>query len=85
MGYGSYMRSPKDLAEVIVNMGYRDLLEVADEIRDMNAGENEGLRDINTKYGVADTLFDWAEAVMEEVAAADEAAKVAKMAAAKAA
>lgn len=81
MGYGSYMRSPKDLAEVIVNLGYRDLLETADELRDMNAGENEGLRDMSTKYGMADTLYDWAEAVMEEVQDAAEAAKAAKAAA----
>lgn len=81
MGYGSYMRSRKDLAEVIVNLGYRDLLDIADALRDMNAGENEGLRDMDTKYGVADTLFDWAEAVMEEAEAAAEAAKIAKAAA----
>lgn len=80
MGYGSYMRSPKDFAEVIVNMGYGDLLDVADEIRDMNAGENEGLRDMSTKYGMADTLYDWAEATMEEVRAAEIAAKAAKAA-----
>jgi hypothetical protein len=81
MGYGSYMRSPKDLAEVIVNLGYRDLLEIADDLRDMNAGENEGLRDMTTKYGMADTLYDWAESTMEEVAAAAEAAKATKAAA----
>jgi hypothetical protein len=57
---------PKALALVIVGMNYGTLLEVADQLRDMNAGENLGLRDMTKKHGLADTLFDWAEALIEE-------------------
>lgn len=68
-----WIKTQLELAEVIMSMRYGDLLDVADQLRDMNAGENEGLRDMKSKYGLADTLFDWAEAMVEEAEA--EAAK----------
>lgn len=75
MVYGYGLQPPKALAEVITQMSYGDLLEVAKELHEMNAGENAGLRDMTNKYGMADTLFDWAEAVLEEVRAAEAQAK----------
>lgn len=75
MAYGYGLQSPKDLADVITKMSYGDLLEVAKELHEMNAGENVGLRDMDSKYGMADTLYDWAEAVVEEAAAAAAEAK----------
>ena len=75
MAYGYGLQTPKALAEVITQMSYGDLLQIADELVDMNAGENEGLRDMTKKYGMADTLFDWAEALMEEAKAEEAAAK----------
>lgn len=78
-------KTPRELAEIIVSMSYGDLLSVADELHDMNAGDNEGLRDMKSKYGMAGTLFDWAEATVEECDAADEAARQARLAQPKAA
>lgn len=62
-------------------MSYGDLLDIADQLVDMNAGENEGLRDMTKKYGMADTLYDWAEALMEEVRDAEAKSKAATKAA----
>ena len=67
MVYGYGLQPPKALAEVLQQMSYGDLLDVAEALCDMNAGENEGLRDMKTKYGWADTLFDWSEATLEEI------------------
>lgn len=74
------IKDREELAEVISCMTYGELLAVADELHDMNAGENEGLRS-KDKYGMAGTLFDWAEAVMEEKAEREETAKKPKAAA----
>lgn len=82
MGYGYGLQPPKSLAEVITQMSYGDLLHVADELYEMNAGENADLRS-KDKYGMADTLYDWAEAIMEEVREAEAEAK-AKLATIKA-
>jgi len=73
----------KALAEVITGMNYGTLLEIAEALRDMNAGENEGLRDMSSSYGLAGTLFDWAEAVIEEAEAEEENARKARFAATK--
>jgi hypothetical protein len=78
----TWIKTPLELAETISAMRYGDLLEVAKALYEMNADDNAGLRDMNSKYGMADTLFDWAEATVEE---AEEEAKTAKMASAKAA
>jgi hypothetical protein len=75
MGYGYGLQPPKALADVIMQMSYGDLLEVARELYEMNAGENTGLRNMDSKYGMADTLFDWADAVIEEVNEAELQAK----------
>jgi hypothetical protein len=77
--------TPKALAEVITQMNYGTLLEVADALHDMNAGENEGLRDMTNKYGLAGTLFDWAEATIEEANLGEENARKARLATTKAA
>lgn len=77
----AYTNSPLDLAKTLAGMSYSDLLQVARELVDMNRDE-DCKRDVGTNHGMADTLADWAEAVVEEE---DERAKVAKMAAAKAA
>ena len=71
-----WISTPAELAKTISCMSYVDLLDVARELYEMNAGENVGLRDMNTKYGMADTLADWAEATVEE---AEEQAKVTKL------
>jgi hypothetical protein len=73
-------KTPRELAEIIVSMSYGDLLSVATMLHDMNADENEGLRDMKSKYGMAETLFDWAEATVEECEAADEEARKARLA-----
>jgi len=76
----TWIRSRKELAETLSTMTYSDLLEVAKQIYEMNAGDNAGLRDMNSKYGVADTLADWAEATLEEVEAEEAEAKAKKAA-----
>lgn len=80
----SWIKDREELAEVISCMTYGELLSVAHELHEMNAGENEGLRS-KDRYGMAGTLFDWAEAVMEEKAAREETEKRAKAAQIKAA
>lgn len=77
MAYG--IQDPLDLARILVNMSYGGLTKVAAEFVSMN--EN-GERDIKTTVGMAETLFDWAEAKVWE---AEEADKERKAAAAKAA
>jgi hypothetical protein len=56
---------PKALAEIIVGMNYGDLMKVAESLHGMNANDNAGLRDMTNATGMASTLFDWAEAVIE--------------------
>lgn len=77
----NWIKDREALAEVITCMSYGELLDVASELHDMNAGENEDLR-TKDKYGMASTLFDWAEVLMEEKESREEAAKKAKGAAA---
>lgn len=74
----TWMKTPLELAETIASMRYGDLLDVANQLFEMNAGENIGLRDMTGKYGMADTLFDWAEAIVEEAEAEAEKAKATK-------
>jgi len=76
MSYSYGLQPPKSLAEVITQMSYGDLLEVAQELYEMNAGENAGLRDMNSKYGLADTLYDWASALVEEAQEAERMARI---------
>lgn len=61
MAYG--IQDPIDLARVIVGMSYGSLTKVAGSLVDMNS---DGLRDVKTVVGMAETLFDWAEYVVEE-------------------
>lgn len=77
MAYG--IQDPIDLARVIAGMSYGGLMDVARQFVEMNA---EGERDLKTQHGMASTLFDWAEATVEE---ADEEARIAKLATTKAA
>ncbi len=60
------MSTRKKLAEVILEMSYRELTGVAEELYKMNAGDNKNLRNMGNKYGMAETLFDWADATAEE-------------------
>jgi hypothetical protein len=77
----AYVNSPLDLAKTIAGMSYSGLRAVASELVAMNVDADAG-RDVGTDHGMADTLSDWAEAQVE---AAEEEAKVAKLAAGKAA
>jgi hypothetical protein len=70
MAYG--IQEPIDLARIIVGMSYGGLTKVANYLVEMNAN---GERDVKTVVGMAETLFDWAEASVEE---ADEAARAVK-------
>jgi hypothetical protein len=72
MAYG--IQDPIDLARVIFGMSYGGLVDVARQLVEMN---QEGERDIKTDNGMASTLYDWAEAQVEE---ADEEARQAKLA-----
>lgn len=56
----------KDLAKILATMPYGVLLEVAQELHEMNADDNAGLRDMTSKYGMAETLYDWAEATASD-------------------
>lgn len=77
----AYVNTPLDLAKTLTEMSYSGLLDVARELVDMNL-DKDAARDVATAHGMADTLADWAESQVED---AEEQAKVAKMAAAKAA
>jgi hypothetical protein len=57
----------KDIAKLIVALSYRDLKIMAAELHEMNNGENKNLRDMTVDDGMASTLYDWADATMEEV------------------
>lgn len=70
MAYG--IQEPIDLARIIINMSYGGLTKVAGTLVEMNENAE---RDVKTDRGMADTLFDWAESVVEE---ADEMAREAK-------
>jgi hypothetical protein len=52
-----------ELARILSTMPYGVLLGVARELYEMNADDNAGLRDMTSKYGMAETLYDWAESV----------------------
>jgi hypothetical protein len=78
----AYVNTPVELAKTIAGMSYAGLMEVARELVDMNSTEADSGRDVGTCHGMADTLADWAEAQVEE---AEEEARVAKLASAKAA
>ena len=56
----------KDLAKILATMPYGELVQVAAELHGMNADENVGLRDMTNKYGMAETLYDWAEATVSD-------------------
>jgi len=60
MAYG--IQDPDDLASIITQMSYGGLCEVADALVQMNANAE---RDVKTIHGMADTLFDWAQATCE--------------------
>lgn len=54
-----------DLAEVIVAMPFGRLMQVAHELVSMVAEANEetpGIRNLDTPLGMAEMLYDWAEA-----------------------
>lgn len=54
----------KDLAKILATMPYGVLVGVAQELHEMNADDNVGMRDMTNKYGMAETLYDWAEATV---------------------
>jgi hypothetical protein len=78
----AYVNTPVELAKTITGMSYAGLMEVARELVEMNTPEADSGRDVGTPHGMADTLANWAEGVVEE---AEEEARVAKLASAKAA
>lgn len=61
MAYG--IQEPLDLARLLTTMSFGGLMEVARQLVDMN---KEGERDVKTDVGMAATLYDWAEAQVEE-------------------
>jgi hypothetical protein len=75
MAYG--IQDPTDLARVIAGMSYGGLMDVARQLVAMNA---EGERDPKTQHGMAETLFDWAEATVEEAEIEAERAREAEAA-----
>lgn len=76
MAYG--IQTPLDLARLITQMSFGGLSEVADALVQMNS---QGERDVKTVTGMASTLWDWAEAVVEEdEAEARERARIQKAA-----
>lgn len=77
----AYVNTPTELAKTIAGMSYTGLMEVAHALVEMNKPETGCARDVGTKHGMADTLADWAEAVVEEAEEQERAAKAAKLAA----
>jgi hypothetical protein len=73
MAYG--IQEPIDLARIIVAMSYGGLTRVADSLVKMNAPDSGMDRDVKTVVGMAETLFDWAESVVEEAYSEARAAK----------
>lgn len=73
MAYG--IQEPIDLAKIIINMSYGGLTKVAGQFVEMNTN---GERDLKTDRGMADTLFDWAESIVEEAEELEREAKAAK-------
>ena len=53
-----------DLAKVLVSMTFGDLMQVSFELIDMNQDRSVD-RKANTPVGLAQTLYDWAEAQEE--------------------
>lgn len=76
----AYVNTPVELAKCIDGMSYQGLMRVARELVDMNKPENGACRDVGTPQGVAETLADWAEAVVEEAEEEAARAKAAKAA-----
>jgi hypothetical protein len=70
----TWIKTTLELAETITAMRYGDLLDVARQLVEMNA---EGERDTKTNNGMADTLYDWAEAMVEEAVIEAKAVKAA--------
>lgn len=68
----TWIKTKIELAETITSMRYGDLLDVARQFVQMNENDE---RDVKTDNGMAGTLYDWAEAVVEEAAIEAEAAK----------
>lgn len=75
MAYG--IQDPIDLARVIKGMSFGDLMEVSRYLVEMN---KEGERDVKTQVGMASTLYDWAEAIVEEAEEQAEQERQAKAA-----
>jgi hypothetical protein len=59
------LKDRSDLAEVLRTMTFGDLVEVARELVGMNADDPECNRHPETPIGMAQTLYDWAEAEEE--------------------
>ncbi len=77
----AYVNTPTELAKTIVGMSYAGLMDVARQLVDMNKPETGCARDLTTDHGMADTLSDWAGAVVDEAEEQERAAKAAKAAA----
>lgn len=57
-----YTKTDKDLAAVLMNMSFGNLMAVADQLVTMNSEDPESNRHFDTTLGMAQTLYDWAEA-----------------------
>lgn len=56
------VKSKTDLAEVLMAMPFGELMNVARELVRMNSEDPEINRHPETALGMAETLYDWAEA-----------------------
>lgn len=59
------IKDKNDLAEVIVAMPFGELMHVARQLVAMNADDPEVNRHPETPLGMAETLYDWAQAQVE--------------------
>jgi len=57
-----YTKKRGDLASVLLNMSFGNLMEVATELVKMNTDDPDINRHPETPLGLAQTLYDWAEA-----------------------
>lgn len=81
----SWLKTPDELAEMITNMSFGGVMEVADCLSEIIKDRQTGISDYDTsdQENIASMLWDWAEGRMEAVEeekAAKAAAKVTQIA-----
>jgi hypothetical protein len=60
------VKSSEDLAEILMAMPFGKLMDVATELIEMNEDPDIMNRDPKTPFGMAQTLYDWAESQYDE-------------------